>query len=102
MASFAMDHKAVALHQHAPAPASYAEVMAWVALVKGHFAAEQRALADRIMAWTQDPEFQAWARPQIAADPFLRGLSEAQALWRWACGLVRRYFVDDGPDAPTS
>jgi hypothetical protein len=84
MASLAMDHRAVTLHQHAPAPASDAGVMTWVALVKGHFAAEQRALTARLRAWTQDPEFQAWVQPQSAADPFLRGLTEAEALWRWA------------------
>jgi hypothetical protein len=100
MAGLAMDHKAVTLHQHAPAPASYAGVMTWVALVKGHFAAEQRALAAWIADWTQDPAFQAWAQPQIAADPFLQGLSETEALWRWACGLVQRYVVGDWPDAP--
>ena len=99
LASLIRVPEGVTLHRHPPAPASYAGVMTWVALVRGHFAAEQRALTAELVAWTQDPECQAWARPQIAADPFLRGLSEAEALWRWACGLVRRYFVGEWTDA---
>jgi hypothetical protein len=98
MASLSMDPKDMTLHQHPPAPARFAAVMTWVA--KGHFACEQRALTARLVAWSQDPECQAWARPQITADPFLQGLSAAEACWRWACGLVRRYFVGDWPDAP--
>jgi hypothetical protein len=44
--------------------------MTWVALVKGHFGREQRTLEAWIEPWTQAPEFQAWAEPPIAADPF--------------------------------
>jgi hypothetical protein len=60
--------------------------MTWVALVKGHLVAEQQALAARLGAWTQDPEFQAWAQPQVATGPFLQGFSKAESLWRFTCG----------------
>jgi hypothetical protein len=80
MVSLIMGSTGVTLHQHPPAPASYARVMTRIALVKGHFAAEQQALVAWIGAWTQDPEFQAWAQPKIAADPFVQSLNKAEAL----------------------
>jgi hypothetical protein len=46
--------------------------MTRIALVKGHFAAEQQALEAWIGAWPQDPEFQTWAQPPIAAEPFYK------------------------------
>ena len=68
-----MDPKGVTLHQRPPAPARYAAVIAWIALVKGHFAREQRALEAWIADWPQDADFMAWAQPQIAVDMLLQG-----------------------------
>jgi hypothetical protein len=101
MASLIMDRQGVTLHSHPPAPASYAAVRTWIALLKGHFAAEPRALEASIADWTQDSNFAAWAQPQIAADTFLQGFSEAEARWRFTCELVLAYFVD-WPDAPAA
>ena len=100
MADLIRDPEGVPLHQHPPSPAGYAAVMTWVELVKGHFAAEQQALEAWIEAWTQDPDFVAWAQPQIAADPFLQGFGEAEASWRLTCGLVLSYVVGDWTDVP--
>ena len=88
------------LHQHPPVPARCAAVLTWVTLAKGHFACKQQALEAWITTWTQDPDVVAWARPQIVADSFLQGFSEAEALWRWTCGLVLSYVVGDWPDGP--
>jgi hypothetical protein len=52
VASLIMDPDGVALHQHAPMPAWYADVLAWAELVKGHFARKQQALE----AWIHDGE----------------------------------------------
>jgi hypothetical protein len=67
------NHDGVTLHQHPPSAEAYAAVMTWVALVKGHVAAEPQALESWIDAWTHGPDVQALAQPQIAADPFLQG-----------------------------
>lgn len=74
--------------------------MTWVELVKDHFAVEQQALEACVHAWAQDPDVRAWAQLLIAADPFLRGFGEAEARWRFTCGLVLSYFVGDWPNKP--
>jgi hypothetical protein len=44
----------------------------------------------------------AWARPPSAAETFLQGFGEAEALWSVTGGLVRSDVVLDRRDAPAA